>query len=664
MTDEKWSIVVKYGDTIKAVSLERITRIKYFPAGSFFWKKNYYGIFMNALEWIIKDIDPGKIESVFVLNFPFPLESIFVDKKIKYLELNDHHLLHAYSTFFSSWFKDAAVLVVDGAWYEQRVDKEVCYSIWRCDTKEIKNMFFWEVQKKDFKLGIGYLYALHTILLGIWEWAIMWLSSYWNPWIYKDVHLLWKDFLLNDTYTKIFQKYEHNWENLKDLKKTLSEIYSIKNWNNKNLNHSRLRHVAAKIQQTTQEVILDLAQKARQMTWCNNICIAGWVGLNILANTSISESKIFEKIFIQPASDDSWLSLGWIHYLTHLFQQTKNKELYSYWLWPRYSQEEIKMVLNKYKRYLKYTKVKDMYWSISDLLADKKIVWFFQWWSEFWPRSLGFRSILARPDSLSIRNKINKIKHREYWRPLAPVILQEELDNYFLTKISSPFMLLNGKIKIERFSHLIWVSHCDATARYQTVNHENNPFLYRLLGEFHKKTGIPVLINTSLNNHDEPIVETVDDAVKMFLSTEIDYMAVGDFILSKKNVYNRFKFQKRTEYQKYFNRDKRIKQKLKELLLKWEKQDTKSSFYLWKVYFQNKMVKMSLSLVQESVIWNNKNILLNFESKVDEKLRENVIKNIFTNKNSISKLLLLYYNDFINENDIKDIIVRDNNFTL
>jgi hypothetical protein len=225
-------------------------------------------------------------------------------------------------------------------------------------------------------------------------------------------------------------------------------------------------------------------------------------------------------------------------------------------------------------------------------------------------------------------------------------------------------MLLNGKIKTKKFSQLIWVSHCDTTARYQTVSLENNPFLYGLLREFYKETDIPVLINTSLNNHNEPIVETIDDAVKMFLSTELDKMIIWDFLLSKDKVYNEFEFSKTKEYNKFFNSDMRVKQGVGRLIFVWMNDDFESSFHLWKIYFENKSVKMSLSLVQESVIWNNKNILVNFESRVDRGLQEWIMRNVFASKDKISKLLLFYYNDFINEHDIRDIIVTVNNFIL
>ncbi|MFA5917171.1 MAG: carbamoyltransferase C-terminal domain-containing protein [Candidatus Gracilibacteria bacterium] len=665
VTDEKWSIVVKYGDTIKAVSLERITRIKYFPAGSFFGKKNYYSIFMDALGGIIKDIDLKKIENIFVLNFPFPLESLFINKKIQYSEIRDHHLLHAYSAFYASGFSESAVLIMDGAGYEESYDKEICYSIWRFNNGEVKNEFIGEIKKKDFKLGIGFLYALHTLIFKIGEGAIMGLSSYGDATYYDDIELFGGDFLLSDTYTKFFEKYKTSGGNLEDLTKIMHEIYGIEKQNKESLNHSHLKHVAAKIQSTTQEVILELAQKVKELAKSDNLCIAGGVGLNILGNTAILNRKLFKDIFIQPASDDSGLSLGGVYYLERKYSKNLiNKKIHSYGIGREYDNKKIEEVLCKYQSFLKYTREKNIISTTNNLLVKKKIIGFFQGGSEFGPRSLGFRSILARPDSLSVRNRINKIKNREYWRPLAPVILEEELDNYFLTETFSPFMLLNGKIKTKKFSQLIGVSHCDTTARYQTVSLENNPFLYGLLREFYKETDIPVLINTSLNNHNEPIVETIDDAVKMFLSTELDKMIIGDFLLSKDKVYNEFEFSKTKEYNKFFNSDMRVKQGVGRLIFVGMNDDFESSFHLGKIYFENKSVKMSLSLVQESVIGNNKNILVNFESRVDRGLQEGIMRNVFASKDKISKLLLFYYNDFINEHDIRDIIVTVNNFIL
>lgn len=665
ISEEKWSISLKYWDIIKSVSLERITRIKYFPSWEFFWRKNYYKIFILWVQKLIKWLDLESLDEIITLNFPFSLELLFVWKKIKYLECKEHHLLHAFSSFYSSWFSESIVLIIDWAWFEEKYNKEICYSIWKFSKDSYENLYIWEIEKSKFKLWIWYIYALHTLIFWIGEWAIMWLSSYGNPDFYKNIDLFWEDFFLKDKYREIFKKHQNNWWNLNDLKNAICEIYWIKDREiDKDFINNNYKNIASRLQYCTENVILNLSKKAKDLSWSDNLCIAWWVWLNIIWNTLILKENIFKNIFVEPASDDSWLSLWWIYYLQSLDKKNKSIKLESYWLWQEYDNSQIVLDLNKYKDYLSYKKCDDIYSIATEKLANSKIIWFFQWWSELWPRALGFRSILARPDSLKIRNKINKIKNREYWRPLAPVILEDELENYFKTKFISPFMLFNSEIKKDKFSKMIWISHVDFSARYQTLNSKNNPFLHKLLTKFNKTTNIPILVNTSFNQHNEPIVETPREAIEMFLSTELDYLIIWDFIVSKEKIFSEFTFSEEKSYWKLFNRDDRILEKLNNYILKEINFIYRRSFKKWKIEFENDKDKFSISLVEFNVIWNKKNILLNFETKINREEKEKIIKNLKINKNFISKLLLTYYNDFIEENNVVDIIIENNNFKL
>jgi len=664
ISEEKWSILIKYWDTIKAVTLERITRLKYFPSWEFFWRKNYYKIFLNWVKKLIKWLNVDEIGEIVTLNFPFSLETLFKNKEIKYIECKEHHLLHAFSTFYSSWYEESSVLVIDWAWYEEKYKKEICYSIWKFDKKWYKNLYLWEIKKDKYKLWIWYIYALHTLLFKIWEWAIMWLSSYWDKKIHKEIDLFWEDYFLKENYRDIFKENENRWNNFQDLEKIIKEIYWIKDEIiDKDFIHKNYKDIAARLQYCTENVILNLAKKSIELSKSKNLCIAWWVWLNIIWNTLIYEKNITENIFVEPACDDSWLSLGWIYYLQHINKDIKINNIQSYWLWEEFDNNEIEKDLIKYKKYLKYEKKEDIFLYTAKLLSEWKIIWFFQWWWELWPRALWFRSILARPDSVRIRNKINEIKKREYWRPLAPVILEEELEKYFKTSLISPFMLFNAKIRKKMFKNMLWVSHVDFTARYQTLNKFNNKYLYNLLQKFYKITDIPILINTSFNQHNEPIVETPKEAIEMFLSTKLDYLVLWDYLVSKQKVFKEFVFSKEKSYEKLFNYNKVILEKLNTIILK-DIKPYNNYFEKWKIYYKNDKDKFSIYLTEYNVIWNKKNILINFESKLDKKEEEKIIENIINNKKQISKLLVIYYNDFLNDEDVLKINISYNNFKL
>ncbi len=658
ISDEKWSIVACCNSKTKAITLERITKIKYFPKWAFFWKKNYFKLFIFWLNKIIKEFPIEKINNIYILNFPIKLEKIFPNKNIYYYNFYDHHLLHAYSTFYPSNFKKSAILIIDWAWYEKSKWKEICYSIRKHNWNNIENLFYWEIDKKNLKLWIWYIYALHILLLKMWEWSIMWLSSYWNKNKYKKIDLFWRNYLLKNKYIKYFKEFKI--QNFETIEKSLKKIYKIKK---NNLKFNDLKHIAARLQFLVEEVIISLAKEAKKLTWYNNLCIAWWVWLNILANTKILDKKIFKNIFVQPACDDSWLSLWWIYYLNKKIENKEKINLKSYWLWEIFSNKKIEKILKEYNIYIKYKKVKDIYKETTKLLIKKKIIWWFQWWSEFWPRALWFRSILARSDSLSIRNKINKIKKREHWRPIAPMIIEEKLNDYFHTSLPSAYMLFNAKIKKKNFPKMIGVSHSDFSARYQTVNKKNNPYIYKLLSKFYKESSIPILINTSLNQRNEPIIETPNDAIKMFIATELDNLIIWDFIVSKKKKDEKLAFAREDSYSKLFNEDKNKLKEIKDIISKNINLKLENKYKNWKIIFKGKNIKFSISLIENNIIWNKKKILLNFET-IKEIMKEKIIKNLENNINKIWLILLYYYNDFIYTDDITGIIINNNNLEL
>lgn len=309
---------------------------------------------------------------------------------------------------------------------------------------------------------------------------------------------------------------------------------SSKKINNWNYPKSIYADIAAKIQNETEKAILYLAKNAYKLAPSKNLCIAGWVGLNILANSRILKETPFENVFVQPAANDSGLSLWATYYAYHvLWKHQKRIPIYSYGLWKQYSDEEILISLKKYDNKIVYTKSKNIFKESAKLLSDNNIIAFFQWRSEYWPRALWFRSILASPKNIIMRDKVNDIKKRERWRPLSPIIIEEELENYIWTNIISPFMTFAEKVKNKCFERAPAIIHNNGTARYQTVNTTQNKYVYELLLEFKKYSWIPILINTSLNLKWEPIVETPEDALIFFLKTKTDYLIVWDYLVKK-----------------------------------------------------------------------------------------------------------------------------------
>ncbi len=665
ISEEKWSIVIKYNDNVKAITLERLTRIKHFPNGVFYWQKNYFKIFINWLKKLLIWISIKNLDEIFIINFPFNINFLFKNKNINYYDFNEHHLLHAYSAFWWSGFWDSAVLIIDWAWYDEKINKELCYSIWEFKNWTSKNLYAWKIKKNKYKLWVWYMYALHTLLFKMWEWSIMWLSSYWDCKKYDDINLFWKDFLLKDKYVEIFKKYKNSWWDLNDLKEVIKEIYWIKNtdFKTEDIIKTDFKNIAARLQYCTENTILKLALKAKKLSKNKNLCIAWWVWLNIIANSLIKEKWIFSNMFVEPACDDSGLSLWWIYYLENIILKNKIKELKTYWIWKEYSDVEVKKALNKYKWLLKYELNNDIYNKTSKILSNNKIIWWFQWWSELWPRALGFRSILARPNSIKIRNKINKIKDREYWRPLAPVVLDNELIKYFNTDFISPFMLFNSKVKKNKVPKMLWITHSDWTARYQTVNKDNNIYLYKLLKEFNKDNNIPILINTSFNNAWEPIVESPKDAIEMFLSTDLDYLVIWNYIVKKDKIIDKYKFNINKSYFEFFKNNIIVFEKIWDLVLKWLKINHKIKQKTWVVEYIFKTGSIEISFVENNVIWKRKNILLNFKWNFKKENKNVIINNTKINKNKIYKLLSIYYKDFINNKDTK-IIISENNFTL
>ncbi len=577
-----YSLSMIYKWEIFAIEFERINKIKEFPQWEWarfipqIQREMFWNIDNQTIDWDIvkafrnylddtinsilkkQSIDFWEVDKIYTLNFPFDISVRgFEDKVVKYKH-NYHHLFHACSTYYPSNFDEAVILSMDHDWYDEEIEwwKNVMHTIWKAKWTDIKCIYYDEYNPKSKKVWVWTVYNLHWQICGVWEWTLMWLSWYWNN---KLEHIKIFDYsswwvFLNEKY---FEKVEF-WSNLKSwydiedfmddsIVKNFRKIYWIDGLNiPSDIEKSIYADISDKVQTDIEEAILFLARKAYDMTWIKNICIAWGVGLNIIANNRILRETKFENIFVQPACNDAGLSLWWLYYMYHNLLWNKDRiKLISPWLWFEYSNNDILEILTLYKDKISNKKLwNNKYEIVAWLLAKDNVIWWFQWKWEFWPRALWFRSILASPISKDMKNRVNTIKEREQYRPLAPIMLEEKFQNYLDTTYPSPYMTLVARVFDNKINCIPSVVHIDSTARYQTINKEQNEKIYFLLKEFEKITWESVLINTSFNQHDEPIVESPEDSIKMFLATDMDYLFIWDYIVSKEKKYLEYKFNK------------------------------------------------------------------------------------------------------------------------
>ncbi len=533
---------------LKAIELERLDRYKNSPNLSSFW--------------LIPKLDNyfrKKIIDYFSIKWEY--KSINFDKKNI---IEKHHYLHACSVYYSNNIEKAAVLCMDRNGYDLNFWNQF-QTIWKAKDMHLELKYSTQIDSQ-LDRWIWFAYYIISEFLKLWEWSVMWLSSYWDKNIYKNIKIYEYrdngvyfnkkflqrtiyDFSNNSTFFKRYDSFDEMYWNRDIIFENIKNIFGLSNQDlefaKNNIVNSKFSHIAALLQYQTEEAILYLAKKAYKLYPSKNLCLAWWVALNILANTRILKETKFENIFISPVSEDIWLSLWAFYHLYHIQEKNITRVfLEKTWYWNSYSKSMILKTLDEFWDYLTYEKLTqhDIYEKTANKLMENKVLWWFQWWSEFWPRALGNRSIIASPSCLKIKNKINKIKSRELWRPLAPSILEDSIKDYFDIDFLSPFMSFSWNIKKSKLWFIDWVTHIDNTSRYQSVGEVNNKKYYDLIKKFKEKSWIPIIINTSFNVSREPIVETPIDALKMFLSTDIDYLILDNFFIKKSKKTDKFRF--------------------------------------------------------------------------------------------------------------------------
>ncbi len=441
--------------------------------------------------------------------------------KIKYI---DHHLSHAASAFLVSPFEEAAIMTIDaiGEW------ATTMFSLGKDNKIRILKEIY-------FPHSWGTLYALVTKYLGFTpyddEYKVMGLASYGEPEYLDTFRKLVEfkpkgEFRLNPSYfNKPFKGPDF-------FSKKFYSIFGFPRLEGEPIERRHM-NIAASLQKILEECALHMAEHLYQETKEKNLCIAGGVGLNCCMNGKLLKEGPFERIYIQPASHDAGCALGAAFYIYHcLLDNPRSYTMRRADFGPGFSDEEIKRILDESK--LGYEKCEDIAKATAQMIADGKIVAWFQGRMEWGPRALGNRSILADPTRADMQDILNKwVKHREDFRPFAPSVLEERASEYFDGISESPFMLQVVDVRPHKREQIPAVTHVDGTARPQTVSKKLHPLYWNLIQEFEKIKGVPVILNTSFNIRGEPIVCTPQDALRCFYSTGIDVLIIGSFIVSK-----------------------------------------------------------------------------------------------------------------------------------
>ena len=471
----------------------------------------------------------------------------------KNIFFSDHHLSHAASAFFPSPFEEAVILTADGV------------GEWATTTVAVGKNNNLEIKKEiHFPHSLGLLYSAFTYYTGFkvnsGEYKLMGLAPYGKP-IYVDKIKRLIDIKDDGTF-RLDQRYFNYATGLTMTNNKFNDLFGKKNRNPKNEKITEFHmDIAASIQKVTEDIIIKLVKSIREEYNIKNLCLAGGVALNCVANGKIIQEKIFENIWIQPAAGDAGGSLGAALALWHIEQKKQrivnlDDDMNGSYLGNEFNQEEIEKELTSIGANFETLEYNDLVNRTSDVLSYEKAVGWFQGRMEFGPRALGGRSILGDPRSDKMQKNLNlKVKYRESFRPFAPSVLKEDSSEWFDINVDSPYMLLvaniNPKKKIEmtseqkklfgidklniKRSDIPAVTHVDYSARIQTVNNKTNKRFYDLISKFKDKTGCPVIVNTSFNVRGEPIVCTPTDAFNCFMGTELDYLVIGNCFLDKKN---------------------------------------------------------------------------------------------------------------------------------
>ncbi len=595
--------IIHNGDIIAAAQEERFTRKKHdsgYPKNAINFVLNFAKINLSHVDHIVFYEKPflkfERLLETYVAFAPkgfasfskaMPIwlrEKLFQKKMIlEYLKSHDqnfndenrilfseHHLSHAASAFYPSPFEKAIILTADGV------------GEWATTTVAIGDKNKIEIKKElHFPHSLGLLYSAFTYYIGFkvnsGEYKVMGLAPYGKP-KYTDQILNNLIDLKDDGTFMLDQNYFNYSTGLTMTNEKFNKLFGHPPRKAETDKITQFHmDIASSIQNVTEKIMLMLAKSLRKEYKIPNLCLAGGVALNCVANGKILEEKIFENIWVQPAAGDAGGSLGaalayWHLDLNKDRQKINKDNMQGSYLGNNFSEEEIKKTLNKIGAEFSQMSENEIIEKTAKEISKEKIVGWFQGRMEFGPRALGNRSILADPRSNKMQKNLNlKVKYRESFRPFAPSVLYEDLSNWFEINTDTPYMLFVANVKKEKTqemseddkklfgidllnlkrSEIPAVTHVDYSARIQSVYKDTNKKYYELLKKFKEITNCPVLINTSFNIRGEPIVNTPIDAFNCFMGTELDILVIGNFYLEKKKQ----NFNLKKDYKKNFELD-------------------------------------------------------------------------------------------------------------
>ncbi len=492
-----------------------------------------------------------------------------------------HHTAHAASAFYPSPFEEAAVMVVDGLGSNASdVDNgsKIPFLFRVIDKKTQKK--FEEVQsfyraingkintiRKDYAMpgfsnGLGLLYMGTSVFVGFGDFGsgkVMGLAPYGEN-THRRYHRKFYEIVDGAVLIPSEKNFVRHIDHFQKM-----YYPDIPNRKKGKLPDEVYTAITFEVQDALEKALIEIACHLYNISPSKNLCYAGGVALNSVANKKILDNTPFENIFVQPAACDTGIPMGCALYGAHMLnnEEPKKYKFRNAYTGKQYSEEEILEALNNTPR-IKFTREQNVAKKAAKLLSEGKILGWFEGRSEIGPRALGHRSIIcdaSKPDMKDVLNA--RVKHREAFRPFAPSILKEYASDYFELSCESPYMLLIAKVNEDKKKIVPSITHVDGTARVQTVTREENGRFYDLIEEFHKITNIPVILNTSFNIAGEPIVETPADALRCFMSTEIDYLIIEDYFIEAsgpkdligKPVIDENKLRAtdfRTDFKKYF----------------------------------------------------------------------------------------------------------------
>jgi carbamoyltransferase len=552
--------LVRQGEIAAAVTDERFTRKKHsrdFPSASIDYCLRHGGLALPELDAVAFFWNPGvhlesfnprqasvvRHHSEYLASLPSHLlalhpapwsrrrvthveQRLALEGEARPLTLHyvSHHVAHAASCFFPSEFEEAAILTVDG--YGERTSA----FLGRGRGQHVEAL-----REIEFPHSLGAFYAAMTEYLGFLpncdEGKLMGLAAHGEPRFAKAMAEIVR--VTPDGGLEVDLSYfGYHQERPRRYSRKLVERFGPDRRADEPV-EDRHRDVAASAQRVLEEALVTLARWLRRETGLPRLALAGGVALNCVANSRVIQEGGFDDAFIQPAAGDNGAALGAALFVTHqLHGVPRRPGPYSDFLGPAFSEEETERTLSEAR--LAYERCPDVAEACAERLASGEIIGWFQGRMEFGPRALGARSILADPRDAEVKRRLDAtIKRREPWRPYAPAVLKEAHSRFFSGPGTSPFMLRSYEVRPSVRSVIPAIVHVDGSARVQTVDEGRSPLFFRLIRSFERRTGVPVLLNTSFNGRGETMVATVPDALRCFFTTGLDALAVGPFLLTK-----------------------------------------------------------------------------------------------------------------------------------